>query len=311
MGADLSGRKDWRWSFLQAAVLCAALTAASTELLSLFQAIAFPWILAVWSVASLAAGGLLLAGQRSRARESSPRAGHAKGGSRTPPLPRFERICIAAMIAMALLVAVAALAAPPNNWDSQSYHMARVMHWIQNGSVAYYPTHILRQLHSNPGAEFCVLHLQILTGSDLFAALVQWFAMVGSLLGVSLLAQQLGAARRGQIFSALVCATLPMGILQASSTQTDYVVAFWLVCLANGLLALLRQPRSALPLMLFTGAALGLAVLAKATDIFTLFPCFWALERLASAGGRERPAKGGACAGPGALALEASCSLYS
>ena len=35
-----------------------------------------------------------------------------------------------------------------------------------------------------------------------------------------------------QIFAAAVCATIPMGIMESSSTQNDYVVAFWMVCLA-------------------------------------------------------------------------------
>ena len=37
-------------------------------------------------------------------------------------------------------------------------------------------------------------------------------------------------AAYGQILSAVICATIPMGILEGSSTQTDYTTSFWLVC---------------------------------------------------------------------------------
>lgn len=47
------------------------------------------------------------------------------------------------------------------------------------------------------------------------------FAVAGSLIGVSLSASELGADRRGQILAVLVCATLPMLVLQGSSTQND------------------------------------------------------------------------------------------
>ncbi len=40
----------------------------------------------------------------------------------------------------------------------------------------------------------------------------------------------IGEDLRAQAFIAAVAAAIPMGIVQSSSTQNDYVVAFWLVC---------------------------------------------------------------------------------
>jgi 4-amino-4-deoxy-L-arabinose transferase-like glycosyltransferase len=148
--------------------------------------------------------------------------------------------------------------------------MSRVAHWIQNRSVENYPTSILRQLHQNPQAEFDILNFQILSGGDRLANLIQWFSMIGSLVGVSLLAGELGAGLRGQIFAAVFAGTIPMGILQASSTQNDYVVAFWLVCLAYYALRLKAHGN---PLYaLATGASLGLAILTKPTAYIYAFP---------------------------------------
>ena len=85
-----------------------------------------------------------------------------------------------------------ALIYPPNTPDSMSYHMPRVMHWIQNQNVDFYPTSTTRQLYVSPFSEYVILHLQLIVNGDRLANLVQWFSMFGSLIGVSLIARELG-----------------------------------------------------------------------------------------------------------------------
>jgi 4-amino-4-deoxy-L-arabinose transferase-like glycosyltransferase len=163
-----------------------------------------------------------------------------------------------------------AFIAPPNSWDSMTYHMSRVTHWMQHQSVFHYPTHITRQLFLSPWAEFSIMHFQILTGSDRFANLVQWFSMVGSLIGISLITKLLGANLRGQVLAALIVVTIPNGILQSSSTQNDYVASFWLVCFVYYLLQLKKD--SKMIYSLYIGASLGLALLTKATAYIYIVP---------------------------------------
>ena len=64
----------------------------------------------------------------------------------------------------------------PNTWDSLTYHMSRVAHWIQNGSVDYYFTTNSRQNEMGPGAEYLILFFQILTNSDNLAGFIQFFS---------------------------------------------------------------------------------------------------------------------------------------
>ena len=112
-------------------------------------------------------------------------------------------------------------------------------------------------------SEFAILHFQVLAGTDRLANPVQWFSMIGSAIGVTLIAKELGANRQGQIFSAVVGMTIPMGILQGSSTQNDYVASFWLVCFVYWIFVLKTKsdPWSAFA----AGASLGLAALTKGT----------------------------------------------
>lgn len=167
---------------------------------------------------------------------------------------------------IALVLAVTAVLSwisPPNTFDSMTYHMSRVMHWVQNQSISFYPTTILRQLLPAPWAEYAILHLQLLSGSDRYANFVQWFSLLISLFGVSAIAAELGAKAQGQWWAAVLCAAIPMGIMQATSTQTDYAVAMWLVCLAYGCVLFIKT--SALSSAVVAGLALGLACLTKPT----------------------------------------------
>ncbi len=178
-----------------------------------------------------------------------------------------------------LTVGVVALLSPPNTWDVMQYHLPRVVHWIQNRSVAFYPTHELKQLHMPPGAEYLILQLHALWGGDQLDNLVQWFALLGSVIGVTALARVLGAGSLGQVLAAIVCATIPEGVLAASGAKNDYVLAFWLVALGYYAVSFGQDPgwRNSTGL----GAALGLAWLTKGTAyvfavpfLVTLF-LFW------------------------------------
>src|SRR5205085_12475586 len=81
----------------------------------------------------------------------------------------------------------------------------------------------------------------------------------------------------GQAFAAVACATLPMGILQSSSTQNDYAISFWLVCFCYYFLVLLKKTPDWQDLFML-GASLGLASLTKATAYFYTLPFLFLLS---------------------------------
>lgn len=264
---DSASPHCWRESLLLAAVVFGLLLAAATELLNLFKGITTASVAAFWGLVVLIVGAICVRlVRRARLRIALNFTSITAEAWQVLALLAFTAVPIAAAT---LLIA---LVAPPNNWDSMTYHMARVVHWIQQHSLAFYPTHIPRQIHLAPGAEYAILHLQILSGGDRFANLVQWSSMVGSLVGVSLIAKRLGADSRGQAIASAVAAALPMGILQATSTQNDHVVAFWLVCFAYFVLS--PRAKQGVDWMQMFGAAgsLGLAVLTKATTYIFALP---------------------------------------
>ena len=194
-----------------------AFIAVSTEFLSLLQALSFSSVLAAWSPFLLVCFVvvILLIYQRSHDLSSSV-------------IRRFTPLTAILVGAIAFLLAatfVTAIVYPPNNWDSMTYHMPRVVHWISNNNISFYTTGITRQNYQMPLAEFAIMHLQILTGFDLYANLVQWVSFLVLICLGCLTAAELGLNNRQQLISAIVIATLPMAILQASSTQNDLVVS--------------------------------------------------------------------------------------
>ncbi len=190
----------------------------------------------------------------------------------------IEQIFIFMILLIVIATLIISIIAPPNNWDSLTYHMSRVVHWIQNKTVAHYPTTIPRQNFFPPGSEYIIANFQILSGTDRFAGLVQWLAMVGCVMGVSVITMYLNGDRIPQIFSSLITVCIPMGILQASSTQNDYLEAFWMVCFMSFLL------RDKIPSYLTTialGCSLGLGLLTKGTGYGYFLPMvFWLLYRM-------------------------------
>lgn len=180
------------------------------------------------------------------------------------PLGRGEAILAAGILVILLVTAVVAFLAPPQTWDSLNYHMARVAHWAQQGSVKAFATGIEVQNSRPPGAEYGVLHAYVLAQSDRWVNFVAWWAMVVSVVGVSLVARQLGASRPAQLGAAAFLATLPMALIQASSTMTDMIVAVWMVAAASEALTLAEDTRR-WEAAFFLAAAAALAAFTKPT----------------------------------------------
>jgi hypothetical protein len=261
--------------FVGAAVFGVALIAI-TEGLSPVNRLTAGWLVASWGLA----GGLGLWAIRRRRLAGSPAA-------LTSPMPYGVRLVIGSILAVTGAIA---LLAPPNTWDSMTYHMPRVAHWSQAGSVAHYPTHVIRQLWLGPGAEFVITHLYVLTGGDRLANLVQWAAFAGCVFGSAIVAGELGGGPRARAVAAIAGATLPMAIAQASSTQNDLVASFWVLSLGYWVLRFRVTPSAGVAAL--AGVSAGLAVLTKLPVIFLAVP--W-LAALTVRAGRLGPRRALAC----------------
>lgn len=255
------GRRE---AFLLALLGFGAYTVFCTELLGALHALRPAIVFTAWLALIVAS---LAFGYKNRA-----------------PWPRFrpdwaDGVLLAGIFAIVVIVGLTAIVSPPNSADALSYHLPRVVYWAQAGSVSFFPTSYFNQIMLQPMAEYLVLHTYLLSGGDRFANCIQFLGFCGSLAAVSLIAREFGAARRGQVLAALICATLPNGILQASGAKNDYLLAMWLACWVYFLLRFhILGAALALGLALFTK---GTAYLfAPALALGLIFP-LWRMHRRA------------------------------
>jgi len=271
-----------RSAALGAAVRWGVFLALITEILSVPRLITRPWLAVAWlSVALIAFGyGWVLH------RSTSPRdktEGEDKRQSNASTLDKMEWFLLSGIGLLLALVGITAIVSAPNNWDAMAYHMSRVAQWMTNRDVSLYPAFYSVQLWMSPWAEYAMLHLDVLYGGDRLVNLVELLSMIGTITGVSLIAQQLGASVRGQLLAAVAIAALPEGVLEASGAMNTYVGGFWIVVAVYYLLRWNKQQSWNIAFAM--GAAVGLAILSKGTSyVFLscmLLACWWMGSALA------------------------------
>ncbi len=281
---------DWRLAIVLASVLWGALLAFVTELCSLVHALNRTSLTLIWLF--LTAGLFWRVRSRRLAFGVDAKPPPEPGEKAAPPPDPDARTWLAGAALLLILLGAVALATPSTGWDSLTYHLPRVMHWIQNESVAHFPTSNTREIESAPWPAFAVAQTVLLCGSDRWANLVQWLALVFLAVATSLVAGRLGdlarsgggaaadgapAARprtgtgRLAALTALLVVTLPGGALQAVTTYTDLVVSAWLLAAITLGLELVRDPGNRLYAW-GLGGAVALGLLSKVTMVFYAAP---------------------------------------
>ena len=253
----------WRLAYILAAVALVSTAVLFLEGASIFAAVTLDNVRLFWIVVTLSTAGLCAWHWRAR----------TVLFANLPRLGRAEILLGFGAGAILLVNAAVAFIAPPNNWDSMTYHLPRVMHWAANGSVHPYPASIDRQVLYSPGAEYCLLHAYWLTGDDRWFNALQWLSLAGCAVAASLVAKYLGARILGQVLAAVVTATIPMAILQSTGTQNDLYLSFWAMAFVG--LGMTPCKKFSRTLCYAGAAAMGLAILAKGTFFVVLAFVVW------------------------------------
>ena len=163
---------------------------------------------------------------------------------------------------------------PPNTYDSMTYHMARVAHWIQQESVDYYPTRISRQNVMGPGAEYLILFFQLLTGTDYLANGVQLFSFGVLIIVLIYVLRVFRVPQRLSPFIVAICISAPMAVMQATSTQNDLVNSLMTIAILIACIRLMAGQVNRLRMgdFLLIGSCLSAGFLVKPISLIVVAP---------------------------------------
>lgn len=168
-----------------------------------------------------------------------------------------------AIVGILLLVQLAlAWRVPPNNYDSMTYHLTRILFWLQDDSVRQFANATERQATFPVNAEIIQGWTMMLSGGERFVQLVQWTAQLGLIAFVFAAAKDFGYRRIHAGVAACAMLAMPIMVAQATSSQNDLIVGFFA---AGAALFLLRGLRGDDWAYVPAAIAAGLAVGTKST----------------------------------------------
>lgn len=268
VGWGFAERYGFRMAGLLGATIIACLAMVGAEGLSLFRWLRPGPLHGFWIL--VCAGALIWSWRNRSVKIQAPTAElSSQNWTWSEPAVRIFALLCTLPLGLALFYAGAI---PPNNWDSLSYHLPRSANWIDQGSLAHFHVRDTRQLEFAPGASIIFAHVLGLGQTDQFLGLVQWLALLGCGLASSLIVRGWGGSPLAQILAGLWIWTLPMGVLQASTTQNDVLTAFWCLTSVLGAQEFIRSRGESLIHGWLCGAGVALAVHTKSTALLFLAP---------------------------------------
>ena len=175
-----------------------------------------------------------------------------------------------------LLIILIAIKTVPYNYDSMTYHLPRIMHWVQNGSVAHYTTNIIRQITSSPFAEFINLHIYLIYGNDVFFNLPQCLCFIINALLVYNICKKINISEKWCYIAMLLFIATPIAFCEAFSTQNDNVSAMFVLLFVYLILDFmnkeikLQMDKNSIVKLIMVGITLGLGYLTKPSIAFII-----------------------------------------
>lgn len=189
---------------------------------------------------------------------------------KTPDLADIlvKRITLISVGIVMLSLIVFSFIAPIHIWDVQAYHMPMVANYVQNETLASWPTQELRQVFRVNGAELQMLNLALLSASDAWMELPNILALAVSLIATFLIAKRTFGQKNLAYLSVILVMTAPQILLGSVTAKNDIIfmstilVAFyWVLTVAFDSASNLRS------CMLHLGLCASLAAATKVMGI--------------------------------------------
>lgn len=191
---------------------------------------------------------------------------------------RQKSVLFYIFLALTLISLFYARAIVPNNWDSMTYHLARVAHWVNNKSVNYYFTLNIRQLVSPVLDEYVLLHVVLLAGNDKYVNLMQWFSYIVSAICIYKIVKSLGCHSVFAYIAMYLFMTMPIAFAESMTTQNDLFATMYLMLFVYKAIGIAKKDtleftRGNVCAVATLGLLLGLGYLAKTSVCLPMVYC--------------------------------------
>ena len=157
---------------------------------------------------------------------------------------------------------------PQNTTDSLYNHLSRIVHWMQQGSLAHYSA------FTNIGMTFPYNHSilmmwpMVFLRSDIFVGLLQYVSVFLCASAVFAISREFGFETKRAYVSGLLFVTFPIVMLESITAQNDIVVSAFLLIAFFFILRAITSSQTRF--LLFSIASYALAIGTKQYAIFAL-----------------------------------------
>jgi hypothetical protein len=125
----------------------------------------------------------------------------------------------------------------PGNWDSMTYHLARMAYYIQQGNLDSFNADYWAQVVHPKNATILMIFSFLGSGrNENWTQLVQYLSYWLAMLSIYGIGRILSMGRASSLFSALIFGLLTTSLMEASTTQNDLLIAALIGCSLYGLL---------------------------------------------------------------------------
>lgn len=230
-------RQDWLYIYIDSIIMWVLFLFCGIEMFSINDSLSVLSIRLFWCIIDVTLLGVFIV-LRIKRKYEFPRIKIEYKYS-TPTI-----ICLAASLIVVMISFYIAIQVVPYNWDSLTYHLPRIMHWVQNRSVAHYATNMSRQVSSPVLAEFVNLSVYLFCGeSDFLFNLLQWASYVTCGVIAAGIARKLKCTYFWSCMAGFLFLTMPIAFAESITTQNDNFAAMWLLMFVYVLLDLYEKPK--------------------------------------------------------------------
>ncbi len=168
------------------------------------------------------------------------------------------------VLLMLLGILVSALMFPPNNWDSNTYHLPRMIIWLQNHNIYHYPTHVFRQIYQPILSEVQLTWVYATFGPVNILNLQQFFYLIFSMVVAYIILKKLLGKKEVEFTDvAIALLSVSSAVLEASNTKNDILVTYFILNYIYCWVILIKEKR--LNVFIFV-TSIALSVLTKGTS---------------------------------------------